>query len=118
MTKDELGRWGEDLAARHLEDTGLVVIARNWRCREGELDIVAADTDGRLVICEVKTRSGTGYGLPAEAVTAGKRRKLRRLAQLFAGEYGRGWMSFRFDVVSVLAPPGATPTITHLAEAF
>ena len=66
--KDELGRRGEDEAVRYLEQRGLVVLSRNWRCRDGELDVVAVDGD-RLVVCEVKTRSGTRFGEPAEAVT-------------------------------------------------
>ena len=65
--KDALGRYGEDLAAEHLRRQGLTVLARNWRCARGELDIVARDGSA-LVICEVKTRRGTGYGHPVEAV--------------------------------------------------
>ena len=118
MNKDELGRWGEDLAADHLQARGLVVMARNWRCSEGEIDIVATDGIGRLIICEVKTRSGVGFGLPAEAVDARKRQKLRRLAQLYATATCRGWVSFRFDVVSVIRQPGHRPELTHLVEAF
>jgi putative endonuclease len=59
---------GEDLAARYLESRGLVVLDRNWRCPEGELDLVATDRR-RLIVCEVKTRSSTAFGHPAEAVT-------------------------------------------------
>ena len=81
--KDVLGRRGEDVAAAWLERTGLLVLDRNWRCSEGELDIVATDPVGAervVVFCEVKTRSGDGYGSPFDAVTQGKRRKLRRRA--------------------------------------
>jgi putative endonuclease len=63
----ELGRRGEDLAASYLESHGLVVLSRNWRCREGELDLVLTDGE-QVVVCEVKTRAGTGFGTPAEAV--------------------------------------------------
>ena len=66
--KDALGRYGEDVAARHLLSEGFVVLDRNWRCDVGEIDIVARDGD-TLVVCEVKTRSGTGFGSPLEAVT-------------------------------------------------
>ena len=62
--KDAVGRYGEDVAARHLTEAGLVVLERNWRCREGEIDIVARDGDV-LVVCEVKTRRSTTYGTPA-----------------------------------------------------
>ena len=117
MNRDELGRWGEDLAAQHLEADGMCLLARNWRCAEGEIDIAATE-GGRLVVCEVKTRSGTGFGSPAEAVTMTKRRRLRRLAQLFMGQFGHGWVAIRFDVISVLVRPGEEPEITHLVEAF
>ena len=58
-TRNELGRHGEDVAAQYLAERGMVVLSRNWRCREGELDLVATDRK-RLVVCEVKTRSGLG----------------------------------------------------------
>ena len=117
--KDELGRRGEEVAARRLEASGLKVLDRNWRCGEGELDIVAWDPgEEQLVICEVKTRSGDGYGTPFEAVTQGKRRKQRRLAQLWLTEHRTPWVAIRFDVVGVRWPPGGPPEIQHLAAAF
>jgi uncharacterized protein (TIGR00252 family) len=78
----ELGRLGEALAATLLEAAGLRVVARNWRCREGEIDLVAAGP-GLLVFCEVKTRRGQGYGSPAAAVTPAKQARLRRLAAAY-----------------------------------
>ena len=72
----ELGGWGEDLAARHLQERGLVLLARNWICREGELDLVLTDRV-RVIFCEVKTRSGTEFGLPSEAVTEEKAGRVR-----------------------------------------
>ncbi len=117
-TQNELGRRGEDLAAEYLEGLGLVVLARNWRCREGELDILATDGLSTLVVCEVKTRTGTGFGTPFEAVTLGKRRRLRRLTQLYLSATHSGWQRVRFDVIGILALPGEQPTLTHLAEAF
>jgi len=120
--KDELGRLGEDLAAAWLQDNGLPVLARNWRCPEGELDIVATDRENResiVVFCEVKTRSGEGYGSPFDAVTQGKRRKLRRLGMLWLAQpHVRGYPRMRFDVIGVLWRPGEQPTIEHRAEAF
>src|SRR5690349_14807630 len=84
--KDAVGRFGEDTAVRCLTDAGLTVLDRNWRPPRlpgsdvrGELDIVARDGD-EIVIVEVKTRSGLGFGAPAEAVTRDKVRRLRRLA--------------------------------------
>jgi putative endonuclease len=112
------GRRGEDLATRYLESTGLVVLSRNWRCREGELDLVA--TDGhQLVVCEVKTRSGTDYGGPAEAVTDRKAHRIRRLARRWRLAYHvTADCPTRYDIVSVLWPPGGTPRIRHLRGAF
>lgn len=112
-----LGRRGEDVAADFLRDAGLVVLARNWRCRDGELDIVATDGE-RLVVAEVKTRSGIGYGEPAEAVTPLKAARIRRLAAAWLRAHRVGWCEVRFDVVSVLCPPGAAVTIEHLRGAF
>lgn len=120
--KDELGRRGEDLAAAWLQDNGLPVLVRNWRCPEGELDIVATDRENDetiVVFCEVKTRSGAGYGSPFDAVTQGKRRKLRRLGLLWLAQPEvRGFPRMRFDVIGVLWRPGEQPTIEHRAEAF
>ena len=82
-----LGRWGEDLAAQHLVATGAVLLDRNWRCREGELDLVAREPDGTVVFCEVKTRSGTGFGEPAEAVGPVKARRIRALAVRWLQEH-------------------------------
>src|SRR3954463_14175263 len=99
--KDALGRFGEDVAARHLERAGLVLVERNWRCREGEIDIVAVDGHV-LVFCEVKTRSTAAFGSPAEAVSPAKLQRLRRLAALWLADHPGGWADLRFDVVAVL----------------
>jgi len=112
-----LGRRGEELAASYLEDKGLVVLSRNWRCRDGELDLVA--TDGKqLVVCEVKTRAGLDYGEPAEAVDETKARRIRRLANRWLSTYRVGWCELRFDIVAVLWRPGDTPRVRHLKGAF
>lgn len=117
--KDDVGRRGEQLAAAYLERQGLIIASRNWRCREGELDIVAHDRHSLVVVCEVKTRSGLGYGSGAEAVTAGKRRRIRRLAGLWLAEYrARSGLVVRFDVISVLVPPAGQPQISHIPGAF
>ncbi|MGH3696771.1 MAG: YraN family protein [Pseudonocardiaceae bacterium] len=115
--KGELGRRGEELAAQYLAVTGLVVLSRNWRCRDGEVDLVA--TDGvRLVVCEVKTRSGTGYGEPAEGVTSAKAARIRRVAAEWLRTYRVGWCEVRFDVLAVLCPPEGPCTVEHLQGAF
>ena len=113
-----LGKWGEDIAVRHLEAAGYEVLARNWRCREGELDIVAR-TGQALVFVEVKTRSGTGFGEPAEAVDRRKARRLHVLAARWLTQCRPpGWHDLRFDVISVLRRAGTEPEVLHLQGAF
>ena len=103
--KDVLGRAGEDAAARFLTDLGYVVLDRNWRCRLGEIDIVA--TDGTtLVVCEVKTRGGTAYGTPAEAVTYEKLARLRLLVIEWVKASTGRWPRVRIDVIAVLRTDG------------
>lgn len=115
--KDVLGRRGEDVAAEYLEKQGLVVLDRNWRCREGELDIVATDSTG-LVVCEVKTRSGTAFGEPAEAVTTRKIARIRQVTQVWLTAHQTPWCPVRFDVVAVVMESGRPVTIQHYREAF
>lgn len=114
---EQLARRGEDLAAQYLTEQGLVVLCRNWRCREGELDLVATDRD-RLVVCEVKTRSGTAFGRPAEAVTRAKAARIRRLAAAWLAAHHTGWCEVRFDVVSVVWAAAGPAHIEHLQGAF
>jgi putative endonuclease len=112
-----LGRRGEDIAAAYLQRQGLVLLSRNWRCRHGELDLVA--TDGRrLVVCEVKTRSGDRFGHPSEAVTARKAGRIRQLTRFWLAEHRVRWCEIRFDVLSVHWPPDGPPRVEHLVEAF
>jgi putative endonuclease len=96
-----LGVAGEDLAAAWYAERGYEVVARNWRCRDGELDLIVAD-GGSLVFCEVKTRSSLAFGSPLEAVTHAKRQRIRRLAARWLDEHPRRAPSLRFDVVAVL----------------
>jgi putative endonuclease len=115
--KDAVGRYGEQLAVDRLIADGLTVIERNWRCADGEIDIVARDRDV-VVICEVKTRSSEAFGTPAEAVTRTKADRLRRLAMLWLREHPAGGAEVRFDVVSVLLPRSGAPAVEHLRGAF
>ena len=96
-----LGARGEALAARWYEAHGYTVVDRNWRCREGEIDLVLA-RGPLLVICEVKTRSSAAYGTPAEAVTRTKQLRLRRLAIRWLDEHDVRPATLRFDVAAVL----------------
>jgi putative endonuclease len=111
--KDVLGRRGEDAAAAFLEAAGLRILGRNWRCGDGELDIVAAERR-TLVVCEVKTRSGTGYGTPLEAVTRAKRARLRRLAVRWICAHDLRFDAIRIDVVGLTRDRAGGFTIEHV----
>ena len=112
-----LGARGEQIAADYLESESMTVLDRNWRCRDGELDLVALD-GAELVFVEVKTRSGIGFGLPAEAVTSQKARRIRRLASQWLAEHIEGWSQVRFDVVGIVLPSSGEATIEHYVGAF
>jgi putative endonuclease len=117
VSTTELGSRGERIAAAYLTAAGLRVLDRNWRCRDGELDLVVRDGD-TLVFCEVKTRSGIGFGHPAEAVTRVKQRRLRTLAQRWLAAHDEHASDLRFDVVGVLVGPSGPAEVTHLSAAF
>lgn len=112
-----LGARGEDMAVEFLTEAGMEIIARNWRCRYGELDVIAATAD-RIVFVEVKTRTGAGYGSPAESVTFAKQRRIRVLAMHWLAESGRSWSAVRFDVIAVVIARGCQPVIEHFVDAF
>jgi putative endonuclease len=95
------GAAGEQRAAAWYEAAGYEVLARNWRCPAGELDLVLA-RGGCVVFCEVKARASAAFGLPAEAVTATKQARLRRLAAAWLDATGRRPREIRFDVAAVL----------------
>ncbi len=116
--KDDLGRQGEDCAARYLTDAGYRVLARNWRCPQGEIDLVTSMGD-EIVFVEVKTRSSTRFGHPFEAITVPKLARLRRLAAAWCEEAHetrglRRGSRIRIDVVGVIAAPGRLPIIEHV----
>lgn len=115
MTRAQLGAWGEQLAVEHLTGLGLTILARNWRCRFGELDLIACENTSRTaVFVEVKTRSGDGYGGLAEAVTGAKVRRLRRLAGLWLAGQDEGWAAIRIDVIRVRIGRRPVPELSHL----
>ena len=118
MDRQALGRWGEEVAARHLVQAGYEVLARNWRCRQGEIDIVAR-AGGLLCFVEVKTRSSLAFGEPAEAVRGRKLQRQPALAAQYLGtERPRDYDDLRYDVVSVLRRPGQLPEVVHIEGAF
>ena len=105
-TRGWTGKVGEEHAARLMQARGGMVISRNWRCASGELDLVVLDVAGRLRFVEVRTRSGTRFGSPAESVTGDKQRRLRRLASAWLADHPGSWRQVCFDVVGVdLADP-------------
>lgn len=111
--KDVLGRRGEQLAVEHLQRAGLRILDRNWRCADGEIDIVAAERRA-LVVCEVKTRSGVRYGTPLEAITRQKRNRLRRLAIRWLVAHGILFDEIRIDVVGVLRSESGEFSVDHV----
>lgn len=113
LAKDAVGRYGEKVAVSYLEERGWTVLDRNWRGRQGELDIVALEGVD-LVVVEVKTRRGLGYGHPAEAVTRAKLSRLGRLAAEWLDTHDARPRSIRVDVVAVVLRASGAPTIEHL----
>ena len=116
MGTADLGASGERAALEALLAAGLVLVGERVRTRLGEIDLVLLD--GPVVVfAEVKTRSGPGFGRPAEAVTAAKRRRLERLATAFLARRGWGERRCRFDVVEVVPEEGRL-AVRHIADAF
>lgn len=114
LTRAEIGALGEQLAVDYLSSRGLRVLTRNWRCRYGELDVVAADDAASTVVfVEVKTRTTDQFGGVSEAVTPMKLRRLRRLAGLWLAAQDRSWAAVRIDVIGIRIGRSRTPEITH-----
>ncbi|HAG06872.1 MAG TPA: YraN family protein, partial [Peptococcaceae bacterium] len=113
----QTGRAGEEAAAAYLLTQGYKIVCRNYRCPEGELDLVALDGD-ILVFVEVKARRGTAFGLPQESVVRRKQARIRRLARRFLSEKGVRAAAYRFDVIAVTWGPGREPHIEHIRNAF
>jgi len=110
--RTRVGVSGERAAETFYVARGYRVIARNWRCRIGELDLVLSR--GQLVVvCEVKCRSGLGFGHPLEAITWAKLRTLRQLAAEWVREHHVGPAHVRIDAIGVVLLPGQEPRLTH-----
>lgn len=112
----DIGARGEDAAVRYLEANGWRIVARNYRRREGEIDVIAG-RDGTLAFVEVKTRRTSAFGSPAEAVTRRKQTRIRVLARHFLMETGIRVPHLRFDVIEVI-PRGVVARIEHIEGAF
>lgn len=112
-SRQALGAYGEAVAQRHLAAQGMIVLDRNWRCDLGEIDLVLRDGDV-LVVCEVKTRSSTEFGMPHEAVTDVKLERLLRLADRWRESRGIAPVEVRIDLVAVLRPPRGAAVVDHV----
>ena len=116
-SRQRLGKSGEEKAAGFLEKKGYAILVKNYRCKVGEIDIIARDGE-MLVFIEVKTRSGLDYGFPAEAVTPRKQRQICRTAQWYLAEQQLFGVPARFDVIAVLGAGPAGDRIEHIDNAF
>jgi putative endonuclease len=112
-----LGKAGEDYACRELERCGYAILARRFRTRYGEIDIVARDGES-VVFIEVKARRSVRFGQPAEAVDWRKRQRLVRMAAEYVFRYSLGNAGCRFDVVSVVFGEGLRPRVEVIRDAF
>ncbi|HEY4458294.1 MAG TPA: YraN family protein, partial [Pseudonocardiaceae bacterium] len=113
----ELGRRGEDLVAQFVKAAGFTVLCRNWRCREGELDILATDGD-MLVVCEVKTRTTDEFGTPADAMNAKKIRRIKEATNRWLREYRIPYVPVRYDLAEVRWPRTGDPQLQYRRDAF
>lgn len=119
-----IGAYGERVAVQHLENAGYTIVDRNWRCDIGEIDVVAlapseASSRPCLVICEVKTRRGLGFGSGFEAVTPDKAARLHRLGRRWLAENDQSAGTImRFDVLAVHISRHGEPRVEHLSGAF
>jgi len=120
-----LGRRGEKLAVRMLKRKGMKILAVNYRCPAGEIDIIALDRSTRgesgretIVFVEVKTRSDDEYNTPESAVGSGKKRRIRKTARYYLSHYPTEQYAVRYDIVAIVAPSDAKPRIKHIEAAF
>ena len=111
---NELGKWGEDLAAAFLEEKGYEIIERDWKSGHHDLDIIAQEGN-KLVIIEVKTRRNRLFGNPEEAIDYKKRQSLQSAINHYVKSH-RHYGSVRFDVISIVGIPGSEPEIDHIKD--
>lgn len=115
--KDELGRAGEERAVQYLTQSGYVVLDRNWRCSQGEIDIVAA-RGSHLAVIEVKTRRSVAFGHPFEAIDERKRRRLWALACAWRSDHPHlaNGMALRLEAIGIIGRDPATGVLEHLTD--
>ncbi|GIP21407.1 MULTISPECIES: YraN family protein [Paenibacillus] len=119
-TRKEQGRYAEELAADYLKNQGYRILARNWRCRTGELDLIA-EYNHDIIVVEVRSRSSRSvvFGTAAESVTARKMNQVRTTAAVYLHRVNRSDASVRFDVIAVqFGQAGQLESLDHLKNAF
>lgn len=114
---DLLGDRGENMAARTLRNKGYKIIVRNFRCEMGEIDIIARDGT-TLVFVEVKTRTDDSQAAPQAQVNDHKQNQITKAAKFYLTRYGVPQPPARFDVIAIVWPPGRSPQIEHIPNAF
>jgi putative endonuclease len=115
--KQKTGEIGEALAATHLARLGLEIVARSYRYKRVEVDLIAKRADGCLIFVEVKTRRGLQWGHPSAAVSITKERNIAKAASAYMREVNHDW-EVRFDIVAILLYKDGTHTLEHLVDAF
>ena len=117
MKRQQLGAWGENLALRHLQGLGYLILTQNWRSSEGEIDLVALDGE-TLVFIEVKTRSSKSFGWPEESITAAKRLRLQRVAWSYLDAHDLKDADWRVDVFAIeTTSSGGVEQLEHFINA-
>ena len=112
-----LGKWGEDMASRFLKNKGYLVLETNYRCRWGEIDIVAVD-EGQIVFVEVRTRSSDDFGTPEESITPAKGHRLIATAQDYLQRRGQEGLDWRVDLIAIrLGPRRRLERVDHYCYA-
>lgn len=117
LSRSDLGRRGEEIAAAFLRQAGYRLLKRNYICPSGELDLICYH-QGVLVFVEVKTRREDAAGDPEENITPAKQRRLERAARTWLAAHGPPNCSYRFDAVSVVLPEQGDARVRHIVEAF
>ena len=116
--KKLLGRWGEQCCEKYLKRKGLKTLARNFRCKTGEIDLIVVDTDGALIFVEVKTRASEDFSPSESAITTVKKTRMLRAARYFLSTHRIEDRPYRFDVVTIVLAEKGQPEIRHYENAF
>ncbi len=113
-----LGRWGEQRCEKFLKQKGFKILTRNFSCRMGEIDLVAADYDGSIVFAEVKTRANESFAPTESVVTPAKVHRMHLAARQYISAHNLHDRPCRFDIIAVTLPPKGEPQIRHYPNAF